>query len=132
VINDEITENDMQKFLFRMATPEEIELSIVTIAQAAEMIKGRLFDEKNTILLLKCPEDVYRLYKTGGKIGEVNVGGMHFSENKFQLFDAIFVNEDDVHAFRLLAAEGVVLEVRMVPTDAKKDIIKAINEKYGE
>ncbi|MBP7793096.1 MAG: PTS sugar transporter subunit IIB [Candidatus Goldbacteria bacterium] len=130
VINDEIVNNDMQKFLFRMATPSDINLSILTIHEAAEKIKNRAFENENVILLFRSPEDVYKLLKNGGKIGEVNVGGMHFAQDKIQLFDAIFVDKNDVEMFEKIKQLNVALEVRMVPTDNKKDIFKAIEEKF--
>lgn len=130
VVNDEIVNNDMQKFLFRMATPSEINLSILTIEEAAKYIKNRLFDNENVMLLFKSPEDVYKLLKSGGSIGEVNVGGMHFAKNKIQLFDAVFVDAYDVEMFEKIKQLNVNLEVRMVPTDTKKDIFKAIEEKF--
>jgi len=129
VVNDEIVNNDMQKFLFRMATPNEINLSIFSVQEAAEKIKNRAFDNENVMLLFKSPEDVYRLLKNGARLGEVNVGGMHFAKDKIQLFDAIFVDNRDVEMFEKLKQLNVVLEVRMVPTDPKKDILKAIDEK---
>lgn len=129
VIDDEVAANEMQKFLFRMATPTDIKLSILPIKEAADIIKKRGFDNDYTILLLKSPENVYRLIKAGGKISEINIGGMHFGEGKIQLFDAIFVDEKDIEFIKLLNNEGVLLEVRMVPTDQKKDVIKAIEEK---
>jgi mannose/fructose/sorbose-specific phosphotransferase system IIB component len=130
VINDEIVNNDMQKFLFRMATPSDINLSILTIQEAAEKIKNRAFENENVMLLFRSPEDVYELLKRGGKIGEVNVGGMHFAQDKIQLFDAIFVDKNDVEMFERIKQLNVAFEVRMVPTDNKKDIFKAIEEKF--
>lgn len=129
VIDDEIAVNEMQKFLFRMATPTEIKLSILTIKEAADIIKKRGFDDDYTILLLKSPENAYKLIKAGGRVSEINIGGMHFGEGKIQLFDAVFVDEKDIEYIRLLNKEGVLLEVRMVPTDQKKDVIKVIEEK---
>ena len=132
VINDEIVKNDMQKFLFRMATPNDINLSILTIEEAAIKIKGREFDDDLAMLLVKSPVDLVCLIEAGGKISEINIGGMHFENNKTQLFDAVFVDERDIEAFKRLITLGVVLEVRMVPTDTKKNIVKAIEEKYGK
>ncbi|MCX7698767.1 MAG: PTS sugar transporter subunit IIB [Candidatus Goldbacteria bacterium] len=129
VIDDDIAGNEMQKFLFRMATPTDIKLSILTIKEAAEIIKKRGFDEDYTILLLKSPENAYKLIKAGGKLSSINIGGMHFGEGKIQLFDAVFVDEKDIEYIELLNKEGVALEVRMVPTDQKKDVIKVIDEK---
>ena len=132
VVNDEITGNDMQKFLFRMATPTDINLSILTVEEAAAKINKREFDEDNTIILVKAPSDIYRMIKAGGKVPEVNIGGMHFDNNKTQLFDAVFVDDADIAMFRELYDMGVELEVRMVPTDARKNIIRAIDEKFGK
>jgi mannose/fructose/N-acetylgalactosamine-specific phosphotransferase system component IIB len=113
-----------------MATPSDINLSILTIEEAAKNIKNRFFDNENVMLLFKSPEDVYKLLKSGGRIGEINVGGMHFAKDKIQLFDAIFVDNYDVEMFEKIKQLNVGLEVRMVPTDSKKDIFKAIEEKF--
>jgi len=130
VVNDDVVNNDMQKFLFRMATPTEINLSIISIKEAAVKIKNREFDDDKAIILVKSPKDICGVIEAGGKVGEINIGGMHFSETKIQLFDAIFVDGDDVAAFQRINQLGVSLEVRMVPTDSKKDIFKAIKEKF--
>jgi len=130
VADDEVIKNDIQKFLFRMATPEDIKLSILTIKETSNMIKERKFDNDYTIILFKVPESVLKLLNFGGMIGEVNIGGMHFSENKVQLTDAIFVDEKDIETFNEIRKRGVKLEIRMVPTDTKKDLFKVIDEKF--
>ena len=130
VVNDEIVTNDMQKFLFRMATPTDIKLSILGIKETADSIKKREFDDDDVILLAKTPADIVELIRNGGKIGEVNIGGMHFGKDKVQIFDAVFVDGTDVEKLKEINSLGVDLEVRMVPTDSKKDILKAIEEKY--
>jgi mannose/fructose/sorbose-specific phosphotransferase system IIB component len=132
VVNDEIVKNDMQKFLFRMATPNDINLSILTVEEAADKIKGREFDDDSAMILVKAPADIYNVIKAGGKISEINIGGMHFENNKTQLFDAVFVDEKDIVVFKELDSMGVLLDVRMVPTDPKRNIIKAIEEKFGK
>ncbi len=130
VVNDEIVQNDMQKFLFRMATPTDINLSMLTVTEAAGKIKQREFDDDDVIILVKTPADIVGLLKQGGKIGEVNIGGMHFGKEKVQIFDAVFVDDNDVAMLKEIDSMGVDLEVRMVPTDSKKNIMKAIEEKY--
>jgi PTS system mannose-specific IIB component len=84
------------------------------------------------MILVKAPADIYNVIKAGGKISEINIGGMHFENNKTQLFDAVFVDEKDIEIFKKLDSMGVVLEVRMVPTDTKRNIIKGIEEKFGK
>ena len=132
VINNEIVTNDMQKFLFRMATPSEIKLSVLSVVEAAEKLKRREFDDDDTIILVKAPADIYEVLKKGGKIGELNIGGMHFAHDKIQLFDAIYVDDGEIEILKAINKMGVKLEVRMVPKDSKKDIIKAIEEKYDK
>lgn len=132
VISDEVAANDMQKFLFRMATPNEINLSILTIAEGAEKINKREFDDSRAILLFRTPEDALKTAEAGGKLGEINIGGMHFSQTKTRLFDAVFVDTNDVEMLLKLYESGADLEVRMVPTDQKKNALKAIEEKFGK
>ena len=131
VISDEVASNDMQKFLFRMATPTEINLSIMGIAEGAEKINKREFDESRAIILFRTPEDALKVAEAGGRLGEINIGGMHYSGTKTRLFDAVFVDTKDVEMLLKLYESGTDLEVRMVPNDQKKNALKAIEEKFG-
>ncbi len=131
VISDEVAANDMQKFLFRMATPTEIELSILGIQEGAGRISKREFDDSRVIVLFRTPEDALRTAEQGGRLGEINIGGMHFSKSKTGLFDAVFADVNDVEMLLKLYEMGTDLEVRMVPTDQKKNPLKAIEEKFG-
>lgn len=129
VINDEAAKSEMQKSLFRMATPSDIKLSVMSVEQATAALKARAFDDEDTIILFKNPHDALQLAKNGGKIGELNIGGMHFTEGKTQICDAVFLNEADMECFYTLHEMKVGLEVRMVPTDSKKDLLKSIEDK---
>jgi mannose/fructose/N-acetylgalactosamine-specific phosphotransferase system component IIB len=54
---------------------------------------------------------------------------MHFTEGKAQVCDAVFLDQSDRECFYSLHDLKVALEVRMVPTDTKKDLMKAIEDR---
>jgi sorbose PTS system EIIB component len=132
VVNDEAAASEMQKSLFRMATPSDIKLTVMTVAQGAGALKSRAFDDDETIVLFKRPQDALAMMKSGGKMPELNIGGMHFVEGKAQIFDAIFMDADDIECFAELNRMKISLEVRMVPTDSKKEVIRGIEEKINK
>lgn len=54
----------------------------------------------------------------------MNIGNMHYSEGKTQLFSTVSVDESDKEALRGLRDLGVKLEVRRVPDEKADDILK--------
>jgi PTS system N-acetylgalactosamine-specific IIB component len=56
----------------------------------------------------------------------VNVGNMHFAAGKRQIHKTVSVDDDDIAAFRELAALGVACEVRRVPDEAGEAIGKLL------
>jgi len=126
VVNDFVASDRMQKTLFSMAVPDHAKISILTIAQAKEMILNSQFEGDRAMLLLVSPQDVLNLINKGVRIKEVNIGGMHYSPDKKQILKAISVSKQDIQAFQELDKLGVHLEARMVPDDEKIDIMEII------
>ena len=126
VVNDFVASDRMQKTLFSMAVSDHAKISILTIAQAKEMILNSQFEGDRAMLLLVSPQDVLNLINKGVRIKEVNIGGMHYSPDKKQILKAISVSKQDIQAFQELDKLGVHLEARMVPDDEKIDIMEII------
>ncbi|PCK70196.1 PTS system mannose-specific-like component IIAB [Paenibacillus larvae subsp. larvae B-3650] len=81
-------------------------------------------DDQHIFLVVRTPQDVLRLVKGGVPIDKVNIGNMHYSEGKTQLFSTVSVDESDKEALRGLRDLGVKLEVRRVPDEKADDILK--------
>ena len=124
VCDDEAAGDEMRKALMEIAVPADIRISILSIAGAAGAAREVQFTREKTLFLFTKPRDLVRFVGLGAVVTSVNIGAMHFSSGKKQILETVSVDEDDVSAFQELAKGGVELEVRAVPADAKKDILK--------
>ncbi|MGV3488772.1 MAG: PTS N-acetylgalactosamine transporter subunit IIB [Tuberibacillus sp.] len=123
VANDEVAEDTVQQDLMEMVIPDAIGIRFFSIQTTIDVIHDAA-DEQLIFLVVRTPQDVLRLVEGGVPIDKVNIGNMHYSEGKEQIFSTVSVDESDKEAFRKLRDHGVKLEVRRVPDERADDILK--------
>ncbi|MCC3645893.1 MULTISPECIES: PTS N-acetylgalactosamine transporter subunit IIB [Bacillaceae] len=123
VANDEVAEDEVQQDLMEMVVPEAIGVRFFSIQTTADIIH-EASEDQNIFLVSKTPQDVLRLVEGGVPIDKVNIGNMHYSEGKTQIYSTVSIDDADKEAFRKLKEHGVKLEVRRVPDERPDDIYK--------
>jgi len=126
VINDAVARNELQKCLLKMAVPPEIKVDIFTVAEFNLTLESPEIKERRVIILTSNPQDCLKVFEKGFKIPEINLGGMRHSENKKQFTNCIFLNDDDIAAFKKLNELGVRAEVKMLPADHGHSLYKCL------
>jgi PTS system mannose-specific IIB component len=127
VVSDEIAGDEMRRTIMRFATPEGVDLKIMTVAEASAYLPEAEKAERKVLLLLPGLTEALALARKGLKIPSLNIGGMHYSAGKnLSIGKAIFLNEEDCAALKALDAAGITIEGRGVPTDRPVDLIEAI------
>ena len=127
VVSDEIAGDEMRRTIMRFATPEGVELKIMTVDEAAVYLPEAEKSGKKVLLLLPGLSEARALLAKGVKIPELNIGGMHYSAGKnLSIGKAIFLNEADCAALKALSAAGVKIEGRGVPSDTPLNLMAAI------
>lgn len=129
VVSDEVAENDMQKTLLGMAAPSNVRVTALSVEEASSQLKADLFAKDFLLILFSNPADVLRLVNSGVKLTSVNVGGMHYSSGKIQVLMNLSVDDGDIKIFDQISKLSVELEGRILPDDARVDIISVIKEK---
>lgn len=119
VADDRVASSEWERDLYASAAPPEIRVSILSVSEACERISAGEFDQERTILLVSGPAGILRLLDMGLKIGEVNVGGMHYGDGKVKLLDNVYLDDDDRNALGELARRGITLEARALPRQEK-------------
>jgi mannose/fructose/N-acetylgalactosamine-specific phosphotransferase system component IIB len=114
--NDEVATNEWEQELYQAAVPSEIEVYVTSVEDATELLSEEEHNGKRTIVLVDSPRDVLRLVRNGAQLEHLNVGGLHFREGTHQLLPFVYVDDDDLDAFRSLCREGVCVECQDVPT----------------
>lgn len=128
VANDKVALNNLQKTLMKAATPEGIEVSIVSIKEAADLIKEGKCEAISTMLLISNPKDALRLVQEGVNIKSINLGGMHFTPDRKQVFSSISMTEEEIEICQQLANAGIEIEVRISPNDCKVNLFEHIKK----
>jgi mannose/fructose/N-acetylgalactosamine-specific phosphotransferase system component IIB len=117
VADDEVASSDWERKLYAAAVPVETKVSILTLREAAEQLKGGIFDSEKVIFLVRHPRRVLQLMDMGVAVAEVNVGGLHYASGKEKILDSVYVDADEKSALRELVKRGVTLDGRALPDD---------------
>ncbi len=127
VVSDDIAVDEMRKVIMRFATPEGVDLKILTVKEAAAYLPEAEKTERKVLLLLPGLAEALSLAEKGLKIPSLNIGGMHYSAGKnLSIGKAIFLNDEDCSALKALSAAGIEIEGRGVPSDKPLNLMEAI------
>lgn len=128
VVSDEIAGDEMRRTIMRFATPDGVDLRIMTVAEAAAYLPEAEKSPRKVLLLLPGLSEAVALSRGGLRIPSLNIGGMHYSAGKnLSIGKAIFLNDEDCASLKALAAAGIVIEGRGVPSDKPVDLMEAIS-----
>lgn len=127
VVSDEIAGDEMRRTIMRFATPEEVDLKILTLDESFPYLQDAEKTDRKVLLLLPGLAEALALVRKGFRIPSLNIGGMHYSAGKnLSIGKAIFLNDEDCAALKSLSSEGVVIEGRGVPSDKPLNLMEAI------
>ena len=127
VVSDEIAADEMLRTIMRFATPEGVDLKVMTVAEAIAYLPGAETSERKVLLLLPGLAEAVTLTEKGIRIPSLNIGGMHYSAGKnLSIGKAIFLNDQDCAALKVLSAAGIAIEGRGVPSDTPLNLMEAI------
>ena len=127
VVSDEISGDEMRRAIMRFATPEGVDLKIMTVAEASAYLPEAAKSPRKVLLLLPGLAEALALSGNGLPIPSLNIGGMHYSAGKnLSIGKAIFLNDEDCAALKALSAAGIKIEGRGVPSDSPLDLMEAI------
>lgn len=127
VADDKAARDEFQKSLLKMATPNTVELKVITVAEAAELLVEEDVGGR-ALLLVRGPQQALELVRAGVQGGAINVGNMNMKKGKTRVLSNFWVYPEDVEAFRGIYAEGVSCEVRAVPADRSQDVMDLLKK----
>ncbi|MFI5362128.1 MAG: PTS system mannose/fructose/N-acetylgalactosamine-transporter subunit IIB [Elusimicrobiota bacterium] len=122
VASDAAAADEIQCALMKMAMPPSVGLLALGVAAAAQALRSGPAAARRTLVLVPGPAEALSLLRNGVDVDRINVGGLHFTVGKVQLGRALFLDEKDKDALREIAARGVRLEGRPLPSDPIEDL----------
>lgn len=133
LVADDIAANDpTQSMLLKLTTPKDTKLYIKGLKDAADSIINDEIKE-DVFLLIRNPENAYKLLEYGVVFNSINLGNVSNSKSETgrkTVLPFLHLEENDVNFIRKLDEAGVDLDVRAVPSDKSINAIDLINKKY--
>ncbi|KJG04102.1 PTS system N-acetylgalactosamine-specific transporter subunit IIB [Photobacterium angustum] len=125
VVNNEVAEDTIQQNLMEMVLADGIAIRFWTVQKTIETIH-KAADRQRILLVCRTPKDFRQLVEGGVPISNINVGNMHYAEDKNQIAKTVSVGADDVAEFERLKALGVTCTIQGVPTESGTDLFTLI------
>ncbi|MER2110576.1 MAG: PTS system mannose/fructose/N-acetylgalactosamine-transporter subunit IIB [Desemzia incerta] len=129
VIDDEVSQNAIEKSGLKLATPAGVKLSVLPIEKAAANILAGKYDSQRVMVIAKRPDRFLKLVEAGVPLEEINVGNMSQSDESRAVTRSINVVDKDVEDFNQLDKKGIRLVSQMVPSDRQEDFMRLLNVK---
>ncbi len=128
VVSEEVANDQIRKTLVKQAAPPGIKANIVTVDKAVRVYNNPKYDQETVFYLFTNPGEVLEMVEKGVPIKSINIGGMQYKTGRTQVTKAVSVDQNDVAAFRKLAALGVELDLRVVASDAQGNFEAKLKE----
>ena len=117
VVDDEVSQDDVQKQVLRMACPATCKLSVLPVEKAAANITAGKYDAQRLFIVAKKPETYLRLLKAGVKLDEIIVGNMTTMDVVKKINLNVACDQGDLDAFAQIKAMGVPMVYQLTPQD---------------
>lgn len=127
VADDKAAKDSFQQTLLKMATPDNIELKILSVEEAKNYIQNDT-DDKKTLLLVRGPKQAIEIIDANEGLRTINVGNLNMKKGKTKVLGNMWVDENEVLALKELNEKGVKLEVRVVPNDRSQDVMELLKK----
>ncbi len=126
VVDDEIAEQEWERNLITMAVPPDKTVDILTTEEGVRYIQEHLSGKPVTMVLISSPFQLQEMAAKGLQPLEVNVGGLHFKEDRKQFLNYLFLSPEEVRAFQQLMEQGFTFYCQDVPNNPKIDLQKVL------
>lgn len=122
VVDDATAADPLQRSILELATPGDIRLDVVTIAEAVRLQQAQAFEQSHCIVLFAGPCQAYNAFMAGFRFTALNIGNVHFAQGKTRVSPSVCCDAEELSVLRALVKAGVEVEVRAVPREARKQI----------
>ena len=122
IVSDGLRARPQDAGLYLLAAPEGAEALVVSVAEALRPEFLRRVESAETILLFPGTEEPLRLSDGGFPLRELNVGGLHFAPGRREALPYVYLDEADTARLKALAARGVRIVARDLPTNPEHDL----------
>ena len=115
VANDRIAKNQWERKFYTASVPPLIKVSFLTLDETTVEMLNNLYKSESVLMLFESVKDIHAVIAKGVKLGEVNVGGLHYRQGAAEVLPFVFLTEEDRQLLRDLVKQGVTLMAQDIP-----------------
>ncbi len=120
--DDEIAQNEWESELYLACVPTNIEAKILNIEEATQLLKNGIGELEKTIILVKSPAVLLKVIEYGYSPEKVNIGGIHFNEDRKKYLPYVFLSEQEISDLKTCQESGVNIYCQDVPNAKVYDL----------
>jgi mannose/fructose/N-acetylgalactosamine-specific phosphotransferase system component IIB len=124
--DSDVVKNKWEKELYLSCVPKNLEAIVFNLKETAAYLLNKIQQNDKTIVLVKSPITIARLIDVGYIPKEVNLGGMHYAENRKKYLPYLFLSPAEIECLKLVQKKGIYIYCQDIPTSKKyksRDII---------
>lgn len=126
VANDSVAKNDIQKMSLKMAVPDTIKCSILTLDEAINVLNDPRGKSLKILIVVNNPADARKIIEKVDDVPYVNISNYGLLSRdisaKRKVTDTIYATEDDIEEFNKIFKYGKRVEYQVVPTSPVKSL----------
>lgn len=118
IVDDALVNNQVEKMSLKLATPEGVKLSVITVEKAIDNFQNNKYGTQKILLLGRRIAPIFELVKAGLQIDAINLGNQGKNEHREMISPSFYVSEADRKAMEELKTLGIQLYTQRVPNDS--------------
>lgn len=117
IIDEKLINDRMMQRVLKAAAPPEVSVDVLTIANAAALLKEDAPPGECIIILVKTPDVLERLADSGVELKKIILGGMGNNPQRKRYGKSFSASDEEVACIKRMMEKGIVAEFQMVPDD---------------
>ena len=125
--DDEVSQSEWEKELYCTCVPDHLKAQVYNVDETASILSTKIKAEDKTIVLVKDPKVVVDIVNKGYVPGSVNLGGLHFSDQRKKYLSYVYLNDEEVTQLHWLLDKGINIFCQDVPTSKALNVLDVID-----
>ena len=114
--DNDVYNNDWEKELYCNCVPDNLEALVCNVDETLRLLSSEDKLKNKTIVLVKEPIVVVDIVKKGYLPASVNLGGLHFFDQRKKYLPYVYLNEEEIKQIHWLLDKGISIYCQDIPT----------------
>jgi len=124
--DDDVSQSEWESELYTSCVPKNLQSQVCGVDEAANILSTKIHNKDKTIVLVKEPKVVMKIVNKGYVPSKVNLGGLHFSDQRKKYLSYLYLNEEEIKQLHWLLDKGIKIYCQDVPTSRALNVLDVI------